>query len=345
MKITVILCTYNRCRSLANALESVAAQKFLEPVEWEVLVMDNNSKDQTRAVIDDFCERYPGRFRYRFEPQPGKSYALNAAVREAEGDVLAFMDDDVTVEPTWLQNLTAPLHNKEWAGSGGRIVLVWPDSVPHWLATGGEAARLPLPEFDLGREPKELTEPPFGTNMAYRKTMFEKHGGFRTDLGPSPRTDTPDSCEDTEFGHRLLTAGERLYYEPSAIVHHPVPADRMDKAYFLNWWFDKGRGDVRSAGVPLATRLCVGGVPLYLFRRLAVWTLRWMISIEPSQRFSCKLKVWTKAGEIAECYRRTHGGKASADQHDPVTAPPKNSVKAAAATQNFPDPVWHNRSE
>jgi glycosyltransferase involved in cell wall biosynthesis len=334
MKITVILCTYNRYQSLANALESVAAQKLPESVVWEVLVVDNNSTDHTRAVIDDFRRRHPGRFLYQFEPQPGKSYALNAAIRKAEGDVVAFMDDDVTVEPTWLQNLTAPLDNQEWAGAGGRIVLEWPASVPEWVATDGEAARLPLPSFDLGDDAKELREPPFGTNMAYRKTMFEKHGGFRTDLGPSPRRDTPDSCEDTDFGRRLLTAGERLRYEPSAVVHHPVPANRIDKGYFLNWWFDKGRGDVRSNLVGSPSTWSVAGVPLYLFRRIAVWTLRWMIAIRASHRFSCKLRVWTLAGEIAECYRQAHHGKTPKAQHDKWAAPARSPVEAAAASQN-----------
>ena len=105
MKITVILCTYNRCQSLVRALDSLAASILSETIEWEVLVVDNNSSDQTKAIVEDFCRQYPGRFRYLFEPQQGKSYALNAGIREARGDILAFVDDDVTVEPMWLQNL------------------------------------------------------------------------------------------------------------------------------------------------------------------------------------------------------------------------------------------------
>ena len=133
MTITLILCTYNRCRSLAQALESAAALRLPKPIEWEVLVVDNNSSDQTRHVVEDFRRRYPGRFRYLFEPQQGLSYARNAGVRQAKGDILAFTDDDVTVEPTWLQNLTACLHDGEWAGAGGRTVLAHPFSPPKWL--------------------------------------------------------------------------------------------------------------------------------------------------------------------------------------------------------------------
>ena len=73
MKITVILCTFNRSNSLPKALDSVAAQVLPESVAWEVIVVDNNSSDQTRAVTEDYCRRYPGRFRYLFEPQQGLS--------------------------------------------------------------------------------------------------------------------------------------------------------------------------------------------------------------------------------------------------------------------------------
>ena len=106
--VTVILCTYNRCQSLSKALQSVAASEMPTSAVWEVLVVDNNSHDQTREVVEDFSRRYPGRFRYLFEPKPGKSHALNAGIREAHGEILVFIDDDVTVDKNWLSNLTAP---------------------------------------------------------------------------------------------------------------------------------------------------------------------------------------------------------------------------------------------
>jgi len=119
IKVSIILCTYNRCRLLVSALESAAALQVPESIDYEIVVVDNNSKDQTRSVIEGFCSRYPRRFRYLFERQQGKSHALNAGIRNAQGDILAFMDDDVTVEPTWLENLIAPLQDSQWAGSGG----------------------------------------------------------------------------------------------------------------------------------------------------------------------------------------------------------------------------------
>jgi glucosyl-dolichyl phosphate glucuronosyltransferase len=301
--ITLILCTYNRWRTLTNALNSVAASTLPTSFEWEVLVVDNNSTDQTRDVVEDFCRRYPGRFRYLLEPQQGVSHARNAGIRESRGDVLVFMDDDVTVDPKWLWNLTAALHSGEWKGAGGRIIPVWKCKPPSWLSVEGPYALAPFVAFDLGSEAGPLTEPPFGANMAFRKEVFEKYGGFRTDLGRC--ADSLLSNEDTEFGRRLLVAGERLRYEPSALMYHPVYENRIQKKYLLGWWFGKGRADIAESGMPLKTKWSLCGIPLYLFRRLARWTLQWMISINTSKRFSCKLNVWNIAGQILQCYQRS----------------------------------------
>jgi glucosyl-dolichyl phosphate glucuronosyltransferase len=307
MNITVVLCTYNRCQSLVKALSSVALSRLPESVAWEVLVVDNNSRDQTRDVVADFCGRYPGRFRYLFESRPGKSYALNSGIAEAQGDIVAFMDDDVTVEPMWLQNLTAPLLKGKWAGCGGRILPVWNCTPPRWLPDAENRALAPLVIFDLGLEAGPLAEPPFGTNMVFRKTVLAKYGGFRTDLGPRPGSEIRN--EDTEFGSRLLAEGEQLWYEPSAIVHHAVQQNRLRKQYFLTWWFDKARADIRAYGLPADIKLVVAGIPLRFFRRLAVWTARWMLAVGPSRRFSNRLNVCSVAGQIVECYRQAQSNR------------------------------------
>ncbi len=300
MKISVILCTYNRCQSLAKALDSIAASALPNSAEWEVLVVDNNSSDQTREVVENCCHRYPGRFRYVFEPHQGLSHARNAGIQEARGDILAFMDDDVTVETTWLQNLTVALQKGEWAGAGGRVLPEASFSPPRWLSLEGRHALAPLVIFDGGPNACDLTEPPFGANMAFQKQMFEKYGGFRTDLGRCGSTMLGN--EDTEFGRRLIAARERLRYEPSAVVYHAVPDHRLQQQYFLEWWFDKARADTRECGFQPRRWHC-RGIPLYLFRRLVVWTLRWMVAIDPALRFSCKLKVWGTLGGIVESYR------------------------------------------
>jgi glycosyltransferase involved in cell wall biosynthesis len=298
MTITVILCTFNRCAGLVKSLESVAESTLPEPVDWEVLVVDNNSKDRTGDVVEEFSRKYPGRFRYLFEPRPGKSFALNSGIQAARGEVLVFMDDDVIVDPSWLQNLTAPLRCSQWAGVGGRILPQWTCPPPPWIPLKERHGLSPLVMFDLGPEAGALAEPPFGTNMAFRKSMFEKFGGFRTDLGPCP--DSEIRGEDTEFGRRLLRAGEQLWYVPSAVVYHPVAPNRLQQRFFLRWWFDKGRADLREFGIRGDTRWAVASIPLYMLRRLARWTLQWMVTIEPSRRFYVKTKLRWLFGQIQE---------------------------------------------
>ena len=301
MDITVIVCTYNRCQSLAKTLGSLVLSVLPGPTKWEVLVVDNNSTDETRAVVREYGQKYPGRFRYLFEPCPGKSHALRAGIQNTQSEIIAFTDDDVSVETTWLQNLTRNLHNCRWVGSGGRILPEQTFCPPRWLPVQDRYGLAPLALFDLGSEAGPLNESPFGANMAFQRKIFQKYDGFRTDLGPRPGSEIRN--EDTEFGQRLLSSGEALRYEPQAIVYHSIPEKRIQKNYFLRWWFDKARADARQFAVPSSSRWAVDGVPLYLFRRLAVWSVRWVIALSPSRRFSNKIKAWTVMGQIAECHR------------------------------------------
>jgi glucosyl-dolichyl phosphate glucuronosyltransferase len=312
VKITVILCTYNRCRELPKALASVAASVLPEPVAWEVLVVDNNSSDQTPEVVEDFSQRYPGRFRYVLERRSGKSNALNVGIREAHGDILAFVDDDVTVEPTWLHNLTVELHDSRWAGVGGRIRPQEGFSPPPWLATREPFPRGqdlidnhsvgPIVLFNLGDKAGELDRPPFGTNMAFRKSIFEKYGGFRTDLGPRPGSGIRN--EETEFSLRLLAAGEHLWYAPSAVVCHPVPKQRVKKTYLRAWWFTYGRAVILQT----ENQPSVREIPRFYVKRLA-GKLHWMFTsnphwpLYPQWRFYWETQLCLTAGEIVEIVR------------------------------------------
>jgi glucosyl-dolichyl phosphate glucuronosyltransferase len=316
MDITVILCTYNRCESLNAALESVATSRVPDSVCWEVLVVDNNSSDRTREIVERFEARYPGRFRYSFEPRPGKSNALNAALHETDAKILAFMDDDVQVEPDWLDNLTRIFKEPEIAGAGGRILPESQFTLPPWLETSRLYALAPLAMFDLGSVPRRLEEPPFGTNMAFRKEVFARYGEFRRDLGPRPGSEI--RSEDTEFGMRLLAGGERLWYEPAAVVYHTIARDRVTPRYFLKWWFDKARADIREYGFSPGTRWFLAGVPLYLIRRLIVWTLRWLLTFRPGPRFSAKLSLWTVIGAIKESRNHSRRQAQRQDVETPV---------------------------
>ena len=313
--VTVIVCTHNRCAVLAGALESLAASEMPPDVRWEILVVDNNSTDKTRQVIEDFARRYPARFRYLFEPKGGKSHALNSGVANACGEILAFADDDAAVDPKWLHHITQPLLQGDWAGAGGRTLPAEAFTPPPWLPDNLQDCGGPIcAYFDLGDQACEMHQAPYGANAAFRKSMFEKYGGYRTDLGPGPNSGTPRLMreflhvnEDTEFGRRLLAAGERLRYEPSAVVYHPVMKERITKEHFVSWWFDYGRAMIREIGVWPA----VWGIPRDYFRLLrsaSIWSvtvLQWISATNPQKRFTHRCGMAFVAGRMAELYRRS----------------------------------------
>jgi len=304
MRVTTILCTYNRCQSLAKALDSLAVSILPENIEWEVLVVDNNSTDQTTAVVEGFRRRYPGRFRYLFEGRPGKSYALNSGIREARGDVLAFVDDDEIVEQTWLQNLTSVLHDGQWAGSGGRILPMKSFKPPHWLALDGpyNLVGALCANSDLGDVPGDFKAPPLGGNVAFRREMFNKYGLFRTDLGPFP--DSKIGFEDTEFGRRLIAGGERLRYVPSAVAYHEVHESRVRKEWFLAWWFDFGQGSVRETGKRLSAEKT-----LKVLARILLGIPQWVLTVDSQARFYRKCQIWYEVGKIVEVYQQARNRK------------------------------------
>jgi glycosyltransferase involved in cell wall biosynthesis len=321
ISITVIVCTYNRCDQLLKTLDCIAAQIVPEPFQWEVLVVDNNSSDRTREVVERFCVKDPARFRLVSEQQQGLSHARNAGIRSARGKILAFTDDDISVDSGWLWNLTSSLHSGDWAGAGGVIVPVSLGTLPNWLPIDDFGTLGVFAGFYLGATDGPLTRPPYGGNMAYRRETFEKYGGFRVDLG---RTGTNlQGREEIEFANRLLDSGEKLRYEPNAVVRHFVPEIRMSRSYVLRWYYCNGRSEVVDLGPPTDARWKLGGVPLYLFRRLARWTMQWMVSIRASRRFTCQRTVWYLAGTALACY--SHARRRSAQSVPPGVLPETNT--------------------
>jgi glycosyltransferase involved in cell wall biosynthesis len=274
-------------------------------LEWEVLVVDNNSRDRTREVVNEFCRRHPGRVRYIFESQQGLSNARNAGIRQAHGEIVAFVDDDVIVDPAWLGCLAASMQNTQWAGCGGRVLPEPGFSPPPWLAIEGPLNLLGAlcAYFDPGDSPGSLDRPPIGANMAFRKSMFEKYGGFRIDLGHCG--DSLVGNEDTEFGKRLMAAGERLCYEPFAVVYHSVPEERLNRRYFRVWWFDFGRGTILETGkIPSTTEI------VKIVARIILATPKWLLSLDSQRRFYRKCRIWYEAGKIVAVYQLILRGNA-----------------------------------
>jgi len=316
--ISILVCTYNRAQNLTETLNSIIAQSLPDSCISEMLVVDNNSSDQTRQVVEEFRQQFPERIRYVFEPKQGISNARNTAIRESRGEILAFIDDDEVAGSNWLRNLTEHLHGGEWAGAGGRVVPPSDVVPPAWLPCKGFFVSGPLAIFDLGEKARQLNEPPFGANMAFRREVFDKFGLFRTDLGRSGNNLI--SNEDTEFGRRVMAAGLRLRYEPSAVTYHPVEAHRLKKSYFLHWWFNKGKSDVRELGYQSNVN-GLFGVSFRLVDSLVRGIGQWMVNIEPSVRFEHKIEVWNCAGQAVESLRQWANVKQTGRDSNPSAKP------------------------
>src|SRR5918993_2016974 len=133
---TVVIATFNRARLLDETLESLRALRVASGRRWDAIVVDNNSTDETRAVVERQAQTFPVPLHYLFESRQGRSSALNAGIATARGAVIAMTDDDVLVDPGWLEAAcTALLVPRQPAivYAGGPVAPRWETPPPRWL--------------------------------------------------------------------------------------------------------------------------------------------------------------------------------------------------------------------
>lgn len=241
--LTVALCTYQRCALLQKALESLIGQLDVEPSGIEVLVADNGSTDNTVAMSQEVGKRLPFETRVVIEPRKGLSYGRNLAVREARGDVVAFLDDDAVAQPGWISgHLEAYRSDPEVAGVMGRVLPVWEKARPDWLDPALDPF---LTIVDFGDEPFTLTYPaqsPVGANMSFLRKALLEVGLFDERFGVGGVRKIP--YEETELAGRLHARGLKLVYAPRAVVMHGVPASRATVKWMSRRIVDQGRAEL-----------------------------------------------------------------------------------------------------
>lgn len=295
--LSVVICTYNRASALSEALRGLMAIHDPSGESWELVVVDNNSTDDTRAVVERVATDARVPVRYVFESEQGIGHARNRGAREARGEWVIYTDDDVYFHQDWLVNLHRAIAGAGPAAIGGRVVAVWPsDQRPSWLVESGPY-RTPggaIPQYDLGEQGGEAALPPITANAAVHRSLFQRHGLFRADLDGGIAIG-----EDTEFFERLRAAGERVLYAPEAIVYHPVPMGRLSKRYFSRWSFDAGRAALRMHSPPAAAKRYFG-VPRYYLKNLAALVPRWLLSCGEGKRFHYWMRMCGQAGQIME---------------------------------------------
>jgi len=267
--ISIIIGTYNRCESLAKTLDSILALTCDGSFTFELIVVDNNSTDETKKVVERLRPQYRTEVKYAFEPKQGVSYARNLGIQEARGEYVVFTDDDCIPDVKWLQEIFYCFKATHCNAIGGRILPGFPPQTPQWVEDCKDLLCGPIVFHDYGEENKLYEKPMVelvGASMAFRKELFEKHGYFRTDIGVGKGT----MGDETEFFKRLQGHGCRIYYCGKAVVVHPVGINRLKLKYIARWNMQLGRYRFIVDEKSLVDKklACYFGVPRYLITEM-----------------------------------------------------------------------------
>jgi len=281
MDVSVILPTYNRCDLLPKALEKLLSQNAT--AEYEVIVVNNNSTDQTQEIIEFFVQR-DNRCRYVFEKKQGLSHARNAGVAVARAETVVFTDDDVEVRHDWIQQIhEAVLRYPDADYLGGRVSPLGSDSLPAW-------AHLNLAPFglqELGDEPfrvsKDRPRCLIGACLICRRRAFDKAGLF------NPETqrvkDGVGSTEDADWESKVWEYGGHGMYVPQIVCFTPLSESRLQKAYHRKWHAGHGKFNAKARRDEWSGKSRnLLDIPTYMYRQLIEAALKGAIASAKGKR-------------------------------------------------------------
>ena len=304
IKVTVAIPTYNRADFLRQTLAGLATQQFPRD-HFEILVIDNNSTDHTRAVVAEFAGNHPAP-RYLHESQQGLDQARNRAIAEARGEIIVFGDDDILVQPDWLAQLAVPLlaDSAQRIGAvGGEVIPVFPDGLPPWVAEW----HAPL-AFRSDTGPLEARHSPMGANLAFPKWVFDRLGAFHTALDRA--AGNYFSGGDSEMIRRVRAAGLEVWFAPDAAVKHQMPAGRTTFRYAARHALDSARSqEIASAGPQGAAGYLAGRFLANLFKApgFAVLALLNTVVFRFGGAKQALVRAWRSCGYLFQIPRSFFG--------------------------------------
>ena len=244
--VTVAICTYRRADLLPQTLRSFAAMRRPADTAWDLLIVDNACDPRVERVVADFADELP--VRYAAEPQVGIARARNRAVASVTAPIILFADDDVTFDPDWLVNMARSFRaHGECSFWGGRIEPTWQTPRPAWFDT--DACPMladAIVTYDAGPTPRPWDpkrDAPFYTcSLALRVEAIRRAGLFNVALGHIGQK--RGGGEDSWMVRAVAQAGGRGWYAADAVLHHPVPADRMTRRFARRFAWYQGRVSV-----------------------------------------------------------------------------------------------------
>jgi glycosyltransferase involved in cell wall biosynthesis len=313
--VSVLIPTYNGRDVLVRLLASLRDAAPAEGLTWEVVVIDNNSPDDTKSAVESFQAGNPLEVNYLFAPEPGKTRALNRGLAEATGTFVAFLDHDVVVAREYLLGLREALRRRPYNVFGGRVQPIWPSPPPAWVSGGKplQTSRGGVIVHDYGDEPRPYTSEmrmPIGCNFVCRRSLFDAVGLFNIRLGPQPGAQI--AGEETDMLRRFQAHGETIFYAPFIRVFHPVDPARLTKAYFRYRYYCHGV-TVILANPPDPTLPRLFGVPRFLYRQFLESAASGLWAVCCGRfytAFDHQLDLWYVVGAMVESRRiARHGVK------------------------------------
>jgi glycosyltransferase involved in cell wall biosynthesis len=317
--VSVVIATFDRARDLGDTLASLSRVQTAR--SWELIVVDNNSTDDTRRTVENHSTMFPVDLRYVVETRQGRSPALNTGIALARGGVIVTTDDDVRVESDWLDRTVEGLERLGCGYIGGRVLPIWQAPRPRWLPDHGGKHWAVIALLDYGPEPIEFgARVPLGVNMAFRRWALDRAGLLDPDTGR--KAGTLLGQEVREWCIRARAAGVRGFYLPEMVVRHVIPAARLRKSYFRRWFFWRGISRARlyersgfdmeapEQPAPGGKVAHILGVPRYLYRTAARHAGNWLVALlrrDPIASFDHELWLWFFAGVVRQRWKDRHG--------------------------------------
>jgi GT2 family glycosyltransferase len=199
---------------------------------WELIIVDNNSSDNTKEIIENFINKSDLNVKYVIERHQGLSHARNMGIHEAGGNIIAFTDDDCIVDRYWITSISKEFHSGESiAGIGGRVLLYNKMDRPVSIRVYEEKIVL----SSINR----IFNLIIGCNMAFARPVFDEIGMFDTDFGAGTRL---ASAEDSDFLYRAYKKGLKIIYSPDVLVYHNHGRRNDEQINALNKGYALGRG-------------------------------------------------------------------------------------------------------
>lgn len=300
MKLDVVLPTYNRSELLRRSLSSLLRAPIPAGLEVTVLVIDNNSKDDTEQVVREAGASTETRVVYVKETNQGLSYARNAGIQAGDGDLIGCIDDDEEIDDQWYSVIAREFSDEAIQFIGGPYLPNCSVPMPAWLPPGYNGVIGVI-------EPRPRTRfaPPFpgnlqGGNAVFRRTVFERIGLYSVKLGRSGKGLLSE--EDAELYRRILKADLYGVHVPDLIIHHFIPLERLTRSYHRRWCYwravSQGIAD-EDLKEPVAYAL---GIPRYRIGKALNGLIRWPRHIfsrgGAAQAFAGELAVWDLLGFV-----------------------------------------------